>query len=81
MLPARKRQQKTLWAEVRRETGRGKDRYKILDLFADERCSQAILNFLAITECGRLAPKPAEEGAQSEVSDCELREWNEREEE
>ena len=28
---------------VREETGRGKDRFKILERFADERCSKAIL--------------------------------------
>jgi hypothetical protein len=81
VLPALKCQQKTPWAEVRRETGRGKDRFKIRDLFADERCSQAILDFLATTDVGRLAPKPAEEDAQSEASEWELRERNEREEE
>jgi hypothetical protein len=36
-----------LWAEVRREAGRGKDRFKIRDLFADERCGQPILDFLS----------------------------------
>jgi hypothetical protein len=40
---------------VRRETGRGKDRFRLRDLFADERCSQAILDFLATTDVGRLA--------------------------
>jgi hypothetical protein len=34
-----KGQQKILWAEVRKETGRGKDRFKIRDLFVDEGCS------------------------------------------
>jgi hypothetical protein len=69
------------WAEVRRETGRGKDQLKIRDLFADERCSQAILDFLATTDLGRLAPKPAEEDAPSEALAWELQERNEREEE
>jgi hypothetical protein len=58
--PHRKRQQKPLWVAVRRETGRGKDRFKIRDLFADERRSQATLDFLATTDVRRLAPKPAE---------------------
>jgi hypothetical protein len=35
--PRWKLQQKILWAEVRRDTGRGKNRFKIRDLFADER--------------------------------------------
>jgi hypothetical protein len=57
---------------VRRETGRGKDWLKIRDLFADERCSQAILDFLAVTtDVGRLVPKPAEEDARSEASEWE----------
>jgi hypothetical protein len=63
------------------ETERGKDRFRIRDLFADERCSQAILDFLTTTDVGRLAPKPAEEDAQSETSEWEHRERNEREEE
>jgi hypothetical protein len=61
VLPSLEAQQEDLWAEVRRETGRGKDRFKIRDLFADERHSQAILNFLSTTDVGRLAPSPAEE--------------------
>jgi hypothetical protein len=69
------------WAEVRRGTGSGKDRFKIWDLFADERCSQANLNFLATTDMGRLAPRLTEEDAQSDASKWELRERNEREEE
>jgi hypothetical protein len=51
--PRWKLQQKTLWAEVRRDTGRGKNRFKIRDLFADERCTRAILDFLRTTEVGR----------------------------
>jgi hypothetical protein len=66
---------------VPRETGRGKDRLKTRDLFADERCSQAIVDFLATTGVGRLAPKPVEEDVPSEASEWELRERNGREEE
>jgi hypothetical protein len=50
--PRWKLQQKNLWAEVRRETGRGRSRFKIRDLFADERCTRAILSFLR-TRVGR----------------------------
>jgi len=46
---------------VRRETGRGDGRPEIRDLFADERCSQAILDLLAATDVGRLVSNPAEE--------------------
>jgi hypothetical protein len=47
--PHWERQQKILWAE---DTGRGKDRFKIRDLFADERCNQAVLDFLSTTDVG-----------------------------
>jgi len=64
-----------LWAAVGRETGRGKGRFKIRDLFADEHCSQPILDFLSTTDAGRLVPTPAEEDIQSEMS-----EWKQEEE-
>jgi hypothetical protein len=67
-----KRQQEVLWVEVRNVTGRGKDRFKIQDLFADERCSQAILDFRATTQVGRRVLDPAEEDALSEASEREL---------
>jgi hypothetical protein len=37
---------------VRGEAGRGKNRFKNRDLFADERCTRAILDFLRTTEVG-----------------------------
>jgi hypothetical protein len=74
-------QQRTLWAEVRKETGRWKSRWKVRDLLADERCSRAVLDFLSTTDVGRLVPAAAEEDAQSEASEWELRERREREEE
>jgi hypothetical protein len=75
-----KEQQKTLWAEVRKETGRWKSRWKVRDLLADERCSRAVLDFLSTTDVGRLVPAPVEEDVQSETSEWELRERREREE-
>jgi len=65
---------------VMKETGRWKSRWKIRDLFADPRCSQVILDFLAWTQVWRRAPKPEEEveDAQSEASEWELREREER---
>jgi len=52
---------------VQKETGRWKDRWKIRDLLADERCSRAVLDFLTSTDVGRRVP--AEEGdTVSEVS-------------
>ena len=79
--PAWKEQQKTLWAEVRKETGRWKSRWKVRDLLADERCSRAVLDFLSTTDVGRLVPAPVEEDAQSEASEWELRKRREQEEE
>jgi hypothetical protein len=54
--PEWKPQQKTLWAEVWKETGRGKSRFKIRDLLADDRCSQPVLDFLATTDVGKGVP-------------------------
>jgi len=68
-----KAQQKILWAEVRKETGKWKSRWKIRNLLADERCGRAVLDFLSTTDEGRRVP--AEEDAVSEVSEAELREF------
>jgi hypothetical protein len=76
-----KEQQKTVWAEVRKETGRWKSCWKVRDLLADERCNRAVLDFLSTTDVGRLVLAPVEEDAQSEASEWELRERKEREEE
>jgi len=73
--PEWKPQQKILWAEVKRETGKGKGRWKVRDLLADGRCSQAVLDFLSTTEVGRRAPGVEEEDAVSVVSELEVREW------
>jgi hypothetical protein len=61
--PAWREQQKTLWVEVRKETGRWKSRWKIRDLLADKRCSRAVLDFLSTTDVGRRVPPLAEEEA------------------
>jgi hypothetical protein len=66
--PRLRPQQKILWAETRKETGRGEDRFKIRDLFADERSSKSILYFLSTPCVGRRIPEPAGEEAQSESS-------------
>ena len=63
-------------------TGRWKSRWRIRDLFADRRCSQAVLDFLTTTDVERIVPPVEEESdAGSEVSEWELRERQEREEE
>jgi hypothetical protein len=74
-------QQKILWAEVKKETGRWKSRWKIRDLLADGRCVRAVLDFLSSTDVGRLVPPLEEMDAGSEASEWELRERQEQEEE
>jgi len=65
-----------------KETGRWKNRRRIRDLFADRRCSQAVLDFLPMTDVGRMVPAVEEEAnTESELSEGELRERQEREEE
>jgi len=54
------------------ETRRGKDRWKIRDLLAHERCGWVVLDFLSTTDVGRRVS--AEEEAASEVSEAEVRE-------
>ena len=59
--PEWKAQQKILWAEVQKESGRRKSRCKVRDLLADGRCSQAVLhmyvNFLSAGYgCGKAGP-------------------------
>jgi hypothetical protein len=39
----------------------------VRDLLAEERCSRAVLDFLATTDVGRLVPAPVDEDAQSEA--------------
>jgi len=79
--PEWKTQQKSLWAEVKKETERWKSRWTVRDLMADERCVQAVLDFLSSTDVGRLVPPLGEVAdAASEVSEWELRERREREE-
>jgi len=67
-------QQKILWAEVQKETGRWKSRWKIRDQLADRRCGRAVLDFLSSTDVGRIVPLVEESDAGSEVSEGELRE-------
>ena len=74
-----KGQQKTLWAEVQKATKKGKNRFKIRDLFPDERCTRIILDFLHATGVGsRVGPKtapkePGNEEAEVRRSSAEAR--------
>ena len=79
MCPKWKPQQKVLWAEVRKETERGKARWKVRDLMADGRCSRAVLDFLSDTDVGKRVPGEEVDDAVSAVSDLEVREWLEEE--
>lgn len=55
-------------ADLRRETGRDNDRFELRDHFVDERRSRTVLYFSS-TDMGRRVPDPAEDDAQSEVSE------------
>jgi len=77
--PKWKMEQKILWAEVRKETGRWKSGWRIRDLFADRRCSQAVLDFLTSTDIGRIVPAvEVDADGGSDVPEWELRERQER---
>ena len=75
--PQWKSQQKTLWATVLEETkklpGPTRDRTKISELFADERCSQAILDYLVTTDVGRTAGAPVAEEGERAASETSVR--------
>ena len=66
-----KNQQKLLWSAVREATKHGKDRFKISELFADERCTQAVLGFQGTTDVGRTMPP--REGEEEEGSEKRTR--------
>jgi hypothetical protein len=68
--------------EVLQGPGRRNNRFRIRDLFTDERCSQAILDVLSTTDVGRRVSQDRAIGeAQSEASESELREREVRKEE
>jgi len=73
--PERKPQQKILWAEVKQETGRWKDRWKVRDRMADGRCSRAVLGFLSLTDVGRRVLAETEDDAVSAVSQLKVQQW------
>jgi len=70
-VPARKEQQKPLWTAVQEVTRRCKGRFKISELVADERCTRAVLDFLATMDVGRTVPPGEKEEERSEASECE----------
>jgi len=67
---------------VLKETKRRKSGWTVRDRLADERCGQAVLDFLSSTDVGRLVPPlKKKDDAGSEVSEWELRERRDRQEE
>jgi len=54
-----------MWARVKEATKGGKQKWRVGDLLADERCSPAVLDFLRSTHVERAAP-PVEESWRSE---------------
>jgi len=57
---------------VKKETGRWKDWWKVRDLLADGRCSQAVLDFLSSADIGRRVPAEVEDDAVCAVSELEV---------
>jgi len=79
--PALEPQQKTLWAEARKESERGKDQFKIRDLLADE-VQPAGTGLPLLHGCGKAGPAPGwDDDTQREASERELRGRRERGEE
>ena len=61
-----KSQQAILWAEVRKKTKKRKGQVQISELFAEEECSPAVLDFLRSTGVGKTVPR---EGGENEEED------------
>jgi len=58
--PRWKEEQKVLWQKVEEETGRGRERWKAHELFAEGgQCSQMILDCLSSTDIGKTVPPVA----------------------
>ena len=55
-------QQKAMWAKVEKDTKRAKHKWMMAELFADERCSEAVLEFLRTADVGRKAPVEGRDG-------------------
>jgi len=74
--PQWRSQRKTHWTTVLKETRKlpgptqGRYRTNIAELLADERCSQAVLQFLATTDVGRTSGPPVAEGEEDAASEA-----------
>ena len=67
-----KSQQAILWAEVRKKTKKQKGQVQISELFVEETCSPAVLDFLRSTGVGRTIPR--EDGENDEEDQDEASE-------
>jgi len=62
-----------MWARVKEATKKGKQKWRVGDLLADERCSPAVLDFLRSTHIGRTAPLVEENwDSEDEAEDAEV---------
>jgi len=67
-----------VWARAKGATKRGKQKWRVGDLLADERCSPAVLDFLLSTHVGRTAPPV--EGKWDREEEAEVEETGDGEE-
>ena len=79
--PRWKEEQRTLWEEVYKETGRGRWWWKAHKPFTESECSQTVLNFLTSTDVGKTVLAVEVDDVGSEASEWELQERREQEEE
>jgi len=79
--PRWKKEQKDLWEEVWKEIGKGREQWKVHELFAERTCSQVLQDFLSSTDIGKIVPVEEGNDAESEASECKLWERAEQEEE
>ena len=56
------------WNEDRKRTKRGRERFRMADPFADERCSKSVLRFLETTGVGNSLPKKRSTEGKSDAS-------------
>jgi len=67
-----------MWTRVKGVT-KGKEKWRVGDLLADERCSPAVLDFLRSTHVGRAAPQMGENwDSEDEAEEAEVAEVEEQ---
>ena len=65
---------------MRRETGRGKDHFKIRDLLANEPCNRPTLDFLRTSGVGRRGMPGGRRKGEAQNEDSEREDGEERDE-